>query len=521
MKASRHLPTILMLFLLLLAPLIAHAAPEKRTALVIGNGAYEPGRLKNPVNDATDMAAALKRLGFTVILKTNAKQREMDDAVREFGRSLTRSDVGLFFFAGHGVQVGGSNYLIPVGARIEKEEDVRFEAIDAGRVLSEMDVANNGVNIVLLDACRNNPFARSFRSDSRGLAIIGQVPRGAFISYATAPGNVARDGEGRNSPYTGALLQHMQTPGTPIETVFKRVRQKLDSETGGKQVPWESSSLKGDFYFVPGGRAEERPTPAPSRQDFAMASRPEAPPEDARTVSSPTLGAEFALIPAGTFMMGSPADEKGRYDNETQHQVTISKPFYMQTTEVTQGQWQKVMGSNPSHFKNCGADCPVETVSWNDIQGFIRKLNQLEGTDKYRLPTEAQWEYASRAGSLTAFNTGACLSAGDANYNGNYPQEGCGKGEYREKTVKVGSFAPNAWGLYDMHGNVWEWVQDWHGNYPSGSVTDPEGPAAGSYRVYRGGSWFSYARNCRSALRLNYVPGDRSYYLGFRLLRTR
>ncbi|MCX5821155.1 MAG: caspase family protein [Deltaproteobacteria bacterium] len=227
------------------------AAPERRTALVIGNGAYETGRLKNPVNDATDMAATLKRMGFNVILKTNASQREMDGAVREFGRSLARSDVGLFFFAGHGIQTGGSNYLIPVGARIEKEEDVRFEAIDAGRILSEMDHANNGLNIVLLDACRNNPFARSFRSESRGLAIIGQVPRGAFISYATAPGDVARDGDGRNSPYTESLLEYMQIPGIPIETVFKRVRLKLDSETGGKQVPWESSSLKGDFYFVP------------------------------------------------------------------------------------------------------------------------------------------------------------------------------------------------------------------------------------------------------------------------------
>jgi hypothetical protein len=271
------------LILVLCLPGIAPAAPERRTALVIGNGAYEIGRLKNPLNDATDMAATLKRMGFNVILKTNAGQREMDEAVREFGRRLTRSDVGLFFFAGHGIQTGGTNYLIPVGARIEKEEDVRFEAIDAGRILSEMDYANNGLNIVLLDACRNNPFARSFRSENRGLAIIGQVPKGAFISYATAPGDVARDGEGRNSPYTGALLQQMQTPGVPIETVFKRVRQKLDSETGGKQVPWESSSLKGDFYFVPSGEQVESPpaavqipapAAAPAPQDFAVSRLP-------------------------------------------------------------------------------------------------------------------------------------------------------------------------------------------------------------------------------------------------------
>jgi hypothetical protein len=260
--------------------LSAYGATERRTALVIGNGAYDTGRLRNPVNDATDVAATLKRLGFNVVLKTNAKQREMDEAVREFGRSLTRNDVGLFYFAGHGIQVSGSNYLIPVGASIEKEEDVRFEAIDVGRVMAEMDHANNGLNIVLLDACRNNPFARSFRSDSRGLAIIGQVPKGAFISYATAPGDVARDGDGRNSPYTGALLQQMQTPGLAIETVFKRVRQKLDSETGGKQVPWESSSLKGDFYFIPqGGKVDNlpdnasyamKPMPKPGSDELAQ-----------------------------------------------------------------------------------------------------------------------------------------------------------------------------------------------------------------------------------------------------------
>jgi len=243
----------LVLFLLVLIyPSSLVAATEQRVALVIGNGAYGSGPLKNPVNDATDMAATLKRMGFSVILKTNARFKDMDSAIREFGRRLSRSEVGLFYFAGHGIQVGGVNYLIPTGANVEKEEDVRYEAVDAGRVLAEMSHANNGLNIVILDSCRNNPFARSFRSETRGLAVIGHVPKGAFISYATSPGDVARDGDGRNSPYTKALMQHMKKPGLPIETVFKKVRQTLDSETGGKQIPWESSSLKGDFFFVPG-----------------------------------------------------------------------------------------------------------------------------------------------------------------------------------------------------------------------------------------------------------------------------
>ncbi len=189
---------------------------------------------------------------------------------------------------------------------------------------------------------------------------------------------------------------------------------------------------------------------------------------------------EFVLIPPGTFMMGSPSDEPGRVDNETQHQVTLSRSYYLQTTEVTQGQWKAVMGNNPSYFKNCGEDCPVEQVSWFDTQDFIRKLNQKENTSKYRLPSEAEWEYAARAGKTSPFHTGNCITTDQANYDGNYPLTGCSKGEYRQKKVRVKSFNPNAFGLYDMHGNVYEWCQDWYGVYPSSSVTDPNRSIFGS-----------------------------------------
>ncbi len=230
-----------------------HATTERRIALVIGNGTYSFGPLKNPVNDATDMAAALRKLGFNVILKKNANLEIMEEAVEDFGNRLKRGGVGLFFYAGHGVQVNGVNYLIPIGAKINKESDVRFKAFDAGRVLAEMENANNGLNILLLDACRDNPFGKSFRSASRGLAIVSNAPTGTFISYSTGPGQVARDGEGRNSPYTKALLQYMQETNVPISNVFMKVRQKLRNETG--QVPWELSSLEGDFFFIPqGGR---------------------------------------------------------------------------------------------------------------------------------------------------------------------------------------------------------------------------------------------------------------------------
>ena len=246
---------LMRIFLVLAIPALFNpssllAATDQRTALVIGNGAYSSGPLKNPVNDATDMANALQKLGFKVILKKNASLETMEEAIEDFGNRLKRGGVGLFYYAGHGVQVNGVNYLIPVGANVNKESDVRFKAFDTGRILAEMENANNGLNIVLLDACRDNPFGKSFRSASRGLAVVSNAPTGTFISFSTSPGQVARDGDGHNSPYTKALLQYMQEPGTPITDVFMNVRQKLRKETG--QVPWELSSLEGKFFFIPG-----------------------------------------------------------------------------------------------------------------------------------------------------------------------------------------------------------------------------------------------------------------------------
>ncbi len=232
------------------------------------------------------------------------------------------------------------------------------------------------------------------------------------------------------------------------------------------------------------------------------------------------LGMTFAYIPPGSFMMGSPGSEPKRKNDEAQHSVTLTKGFYMQTTEVTQGQWKEVMGNNPSYFSS-GNDCPVEQVLWAGAQEFIRKLNRMEGGDKYRLPTEAQWEYAARAGTTTPFAFGRCLSTNQANYDGNKPMPGCSKGQWMEKPISVASFQPNAWGLYDMHGNVWEWCQDWFGAYPLESVTDPSGPSSGSYLVIRGGSWRYGAWDCRSASRRARPQGYRRSRLGFRLVRTK
>ncbi len=566
----------------------------------------------------------------------------------------------MFFFAGHGMQIRGNNYLIPVDVHIKREKDVEFEAVNAGRVLGAMEDSGSKVNIVILDACRDNPFKRIFRSANRGLSIM-QASRGSFVAYATSPGSVAADGEGRNGIYTQYILKYMTNRDLMVEEVFRNVRKDVYAKTNGSQLPWDSSSLMGRVYLASSGAVTDTPTSTQGRLSVtanvsdaevivdgrligntpltAMAlstgshrvqvkkkgydtyrtdveisagrtasleawlteqgpktgrlyvntepskarvrilnigpvfqqgmdlapgdyhvevsaagygkqtrwvslsagedkrigfrlagTEPAARPAPVVSPSATATGQsritnsldmEFVFIRPGTFMMGSPSNEPKRDKDEHQHRVTLTRGYYLQTTELTQGQWKRVMGSNPSGFKNCGDDCPVEKVSWTSAQTFIQKLNQKEGTDKYRLPTEAEWEYAARAGTKTPFSFGDCLSTDQANYDGNYPMPGCSKGRYRNKPVAVGSFPANAWGLYDMHGNVWEWCQDRHGDYPTGSVTDPNGPSSGEDRVSRGGSWGNYARYCRSAVRYGGSPDGRIYYLGFRLARTR
>lgn len=241
---------LIVLSVAVLAPAAAQAEP--RIALVIGNSEYDSGRLANPANDAKLVDEALTHLKFDVVLRRNANQTEMKRAIQDFGERLEKAGpeaVGLFYYAGHGLQLNGSNYLIPTKAHIEREGDVEIEAVGAEWVIEQMRYARNRLNIVILDACRDNPFTRSMRSVDHGLASM-HAPAGMFIAYSTAPGDVAADGSGRNSPYTQALTQEMREAGEPIEMVFKRVRVEVMVATSGKQVPWEHSSLTGDFYFA-------------------------------------------------------------------------------------------------------------------------------------------------------------------------------------------------------------------------------------------------------------------------------
>lgn len=221
-----------------------------KTALVIGNANYRKAPLRNPVNDALSLSRELKLLGFTVYTFTNVGQVEMKNAIRKFGDALNKSSgVGLFYYAGHGVQVKGKNYLIPVDANIEREYDIEDQGVDAGLVLRMMDLYQNPLNIVVLDACRNNPYSRGFRSVEEGLAPVYVAPTGSIISFATAPGKTASDGDGKNGLYTQELIKAMKIPNKNLEEVFKEVRINVAKISSNEQIPWTNSSLMGEFYF--------------------------------------------------------------------------------------------------------------------------------------------------------------------------------------------------------------------------------------------------------------------------------
>jgi len=245
-----------------------------------------------------------------------------------------------------------------------------------------------------------------------------------------------------------------------------------------------------------------------------------------RTVTD-FLGVTFVELPAGRFTMGSAASEVGRNGDETLHDVTITRPFLLARYEVTQQEWRTVMGTAPSTFGSCGPRCPVESVTYEEVLTFLQKLNEKSRVTatpdarplRYRLPTEAEWEYACRAGTTGPFATGENLTTAQANYNGKFPYAGAAPGEYRQRPIPVGTFSLNPWGLGDMHGNVWEWTSDWYAAYHESESDniDPHGPLTGEKRVIRGGSWYFDANSARCALRYTHTPTDKGFSLGFRL----
>ena len=415
---------------------------------------------------------------------------------------------------------------------------MEHEAVSAGWILSAMDYAGNGLNLVILDACRNNPYSRRFRGGSaRGLAAPTRPATGSLIAYATAPNSVAEDGSGRNGLYTKHLLRYMQEPGLDVEDMFKKVRIAVERESGGEQTPWELSSLTGDFSFTVAstvgpvdsgdeaqGLAEERQRMAAERQrleaerELLAEERREAQERAGREAEERRRQQEWerlAMVPVegGSFTMGCQDGRDGdcQKDEKPAHLVQV-KSFEIGKYEVTQVLWEALMGENPSYFQGC-PKCPVEGVSWEDIQGFLAKLNaRTEGG--FRLPTEAEWEYAARGGRQSRnYKYAGGNSVGSVGWY----QDNSG-----DRTHSVGRKGANELGLHDMSGNVLEWVQDCGGDGYRAVPADGRAWERGNcgLRVARGGSWRIRPRYLRAAYRNKFVSGNRHRTLGFRIART-
>src|SRR5258706_7582720 len=314
------LPTLAMLLAAACAGLAAaEEAKPSRVALVIGNGKYADAALPNAVNDGADVAKELKAAGFTVIQRENATLKEMHLALREFGDKLARNATGVFYFAGHGMQVRGRNYLVPVDADIQREDEVQFSAMDLAAVMEKLDSARNPVNLVILDACRNDPFGKRFKVSAQGLAQV-EAPPGTLIAFATAPGSVAADGAGRNGLYTRHLLEQMRKPGAPVEETFKAVRAAVRKDSQGRQIPWESTSLETNFAF-------HAAAPAPMKVAAAASARAPAA-SSARSIASPSAPPLFAAGDTWTYRVVNLADQSEVRKSGTVREVRGAEVFW-------------------------------------------------------------------------------------------------------------------------------------------------------------------------------------------------
>lgn len=401
----------------------AIAASEFRTALVIGNNSYKNGALRNPVNDARAVADKLKLLGFKVLLRENATRDVMYQAIDEFASSLHAGGVGLFFYAGHGMQIKGKNFLVPVDTNIQAEEDIEFLGIDANMVLSRMDAARSRVNLIVLDACRNNPFARNDRSGTMGLAHM-DAPKGTLIAFSTAPGSLAKDNGGSNSVYTKHLIEYLATPALPVEQMFKEVRVAVARETQDKQIPWESSSLMGDFYFVSPGNSGKPAVAEPAAQgaqpDVARPSHIEAQASGAvPTAAQQEVGQSSRNLP-----IPSKATKKQNYDREGYEielrakSLTIDQVPEMEDkanagdvmAQTTLG-WAYLLGKGPMDGRGIPRDNTM-MLYWTKLavqQGYPVAQNNLgaiymEGTGVKLDYRKAQhyFNLAAKQGYLTA-----------------------------------------------------------------------------------------------------------------------
>ena len=587
MRKAASMLAIFLIFALEAAALPTGRASGDRIALVIGNGGYDASPLRNPPNDARDVAAALEELGFRVALLVDGDREAMEKAIRAFGSDIRAAEAGLFYYAGHGVQVRGRNYLIPVRTDIADADEVTYKAVDAELVLAKMESSGCPTSIVILDACRNNPFPGSERGAERGLAIVGRQPVGSLVVFATAPGQTAKDGEGSNGVFTKHLLRAVWTPGLDIEILMRRVRDGVREETGGSQVPWTNSSLtSAGFSFLPEEASEtaggKRSAPAGEAGATGRATSAAAAPaasfastrgdamvvvlasgtlyvdgfERGRVAGGNTvtieglragnvnfemrypdgraeklaatvpaggsvevsfklrervdLGIKMVPVQGGSFTMGS-----SEVKNAKRHKVTLDS-YRISSYEITQSQYKKAMRIEALKNQSSEGDrFPVEAITWYGAIVFCNRASQLEGLEPayflpgygtdpdawpkdwtstlglkvqldrskegYRLPTEAEWEYAARGGP----------KQGMTHYPGGmrFADLGWLSPNAEKHSHEVGGKEPNPLGIFDLAGNVAEQVWDWGADFSGEEQLNPAGPAAGKAPVWRGGGY--------------------------------
>jgi len=538
-----------------LLSLRSDAAQEVRVALVIGNTDYVNTRdLPNAIRDAVLVGETLSKVGFTVTTRQNMSQADMQRALRDFAVAAASADVAMVYYAGHGIEVDRTNYLVPVDASFGSPDEVDFGAIPLDLVMKSVQRARR-LKVVVLDSCRDNPFiskwdaagkSGSNRSiGARGLAPIQEPPSDTLVAYAARAGSTAADGgPNDNSPYAKALTRRLAEPGTEIILVFRKVRDDVLSETSNTQEPFTYGSLSGqEFFFVPkGAKVAAGPDPAKGKKPGeSFRDCPDCP--------------EMVIVPAGSFMMGSPPDEAGRDKDEgPQRKVTIAQAFAVGRFEVTRGQYAAFVQATG---RDTGSSCAVFTggewkfdgnrnwrspgfeqtdahplvcVSWEEAQAYVQWLSQQTGR-RYRLLSEAEWEYAARAGTTSAFIWGTDPNAGCRDANGadrtaqgklpsNWTYSTCTDGAVF--TAPVGSYAANRFGLKDMIGNAWEWTEDCYNESYAGGPADGTAWRTGdcSRRVLRGGSWDDDPQVLRSAYRVGGDSTSRGSGSGFRLART-
>jgi formylglycine-generating enzyme required for sulfatase activity len=553
-RVRRLLPLLpAALAVLVVLPLVGRDEKKpkgKKYALLVGVKEYDHarlGKLRFTENDVKELAEVLqdRSAGFTSVrlLATAAgEKREADKptaaniraALKELLAKKTRRDTVLVAFSGHGIQL-----KVKDGDKAKEKDEAFFCPSDAqvndpatliriSQLFKDLGECGAGVKLLLVDACRNEleDADKSFDND-----YLPKPARGTVALFSCASGQKS---------YETTKLGRGH--GVFFHFVLEGLRGKAKNEDG--TVTWQDLTayvqrqVPRAAVKVIGEGAQQSPEQIGRITSAPVLVQENEPTEEKAFTNS--IGMKLVLIPRGKFKMGSPEDEKVREfvekGSEVQHEVEITKPFYLGIYTVTQKQYKEVMDENPSWFSAEGGgkdkvkgldndDFPVENVLWEQAKKFCEKLSGRAGEKRhgrvYHLPTEAEWEYSCRGGASCSnpFHFGKSLSSRQANFNGNYPYGEAEKGPYLERTCKVGSYKPNKFGLYDMHGNVWQWCSDWYSKdyYKDSPAKDPKGPDSGDARVLRGGSWEFDGRGCRAGLRYRSLPSNRSSGVGFRV----